>query len=350
MPTRDTDTNIEYSCICCEVTIEDEGDVYSDRYGEHHCCECYWDYYSECYDCGVECVSDESWDSNREEYFCESCYCSSQELIDVQSLSLPLNSRESKENQFKQYNIRRMVGLEIECLVPDGDSMWTPTHWANVSDGSINTEDSGYYGVEMVSRPANGDLLLNSIDKLMSWKEEQGAHVNVSCGFHVHFNSIDMSPREVAHVGIVYAKYQSILKSIMPPSRQSSNWCRDFPLNFNSLKNIYTEEELAQEYYEYMGCSYSTDKYNEARYCAMNLHSRYYHGTIEFRLHSGTINKVKIINWISILNKIIDMGIKLANDEEKVVKQWVEEDVCINRMFGSKLSKYITKRQRVFSN
>ena len=184
---------------------------------------------------------------------------------------------------------------------------------------------------------------MNTIDSLMEWRDMYQARVNSTCGFHVHFNSIDKTPEEIANIAIVYQKYQKVLKSMMPPSRQSSNWCRDAEMDVDILRRVSDEKDLISEYYEFMGSSPSNDKYNDARYCGINIHSRYYHGTIEFRLHSGTINKTKISNWISILNIIILKGIEVSKFSDDNFKSWMESPPNIN-IFGDTLKDYICKR------
>ena len=91
----------------------------------------------------------------------------------------------------------------------------------------------------------------------------------------------------------------------------------------------------------------STDKYNEARYCGLNLHSRYYHGSIEFRLHSGTINKKKIVNWISICNIIIEKGIEISKFSKENIDAWIKLKPN-TKIFGDVLEQYINKRTEKF--
>ena len=134
---------------------------------------------------------------------------------------------------------------------------------------------------------------------------------------------------------------------MMPNSRQSSNWCRDSEMNVNYLRRVTEEQELIDEYYETMGSYPSDDKYKDARYCGLNIHSRYYHGTIEFRLHSGTINKDKITNWISILNAIILKGIEISKFSEENFRSWLDLEPN-TKIFGRRLEAYINKRTSKF--
>ena len=83
------------------------------------------------------------------------------------------------------------------------------------------------------------------------------------------------------------------------------------------LINCTTSAEFVELWYEDSGIS--REKYNDSRYHGLNLHARFYLGTIEFRYHSGTLNSEKIINWVKICNSIIETGMKLSRDAN-----WVE--------------------------
>jgi hypothetical protein len=122
-------------------------------------------------------------------------------------------------------------------------------------------------------------------------------------------------------------------------------------MNVDTLRNIDTEEELIEEYYESMDCIPSTEKYNDARYCGLNLHSRYFHGSLEFRLHSGTLNKTKIVNWIRILNAIIEKGIEIEKDSSLVDEFLTYGDLTsfVNTI-GEELITYHSKRVMKFAS
>ncbi len=52
----------------------------------------------------------------------------------------------------------------------------------------------------------------------------------------------------------------------------------------------------------------------DSRYYKVNLRSYQRHGTIEFRQHSGTVNFVKICNWVRFLSAFIDESIRIADN------------------------------------
>ena len=334
------------SCESCGDEIQLE-EVSTTESGMYYCDDCYSDHYTYCYDCEIEIHRDETYYHNEEPY-CDSCEpCRLSMCIDrIENAEPPIRSRVAET--FDYLNVNRLVGIEAECMYPIQDSMYYPKNWAHTYDGSINAIDD-YEGIEMVSSPSSGDILYQQIRDLSEWAIEHEAIVNSSCGLHVHFDSTNLNYRQVAHIAIVYKEFEPYLKSMMPPSRQDSRWCKEFPMSIDTLLSINSEEMLVEEYYEYMGSVPSVDKYNDARYCGLNIHSRYFHGSLEFRLHSGTLNPTKIRNWVRILNAIIEKGIELEKSK-KHIDRFLGEDKGkeFKKVIGDKLHSYFLKRQYKF--
>ncbi len=337
------------SCCNCGEEVYQEESYYSSNSSDYYCGDCYFEVYTSCYECEEEVERDTTFWYNDEPYCEYHVPDTSDCLVEyIENATPPGMSREAET--FDKLNVNRLVGLEAECMYPYTDSIRTPSNWATTYDGSISTGGE-YEGIELVSTPSSGDLLDSQVFDLVDWARSYDAVVNSSCGLHVHFDSTNLNARQVAHIGIVYSKYQHLLKDMMPPSRQGSRWCKDFSMGVNTLRNINTEEELVEEYYESMGCIPSTEKYNDARYCGLNLHSRYFHGSLEFRLHSGTLNKTKIVNWIRILNAIIEKGIEIEKDSSSVDEflKYGEYDSFV-KTIGEELASYHSKRVMKFAS
>ena len=341
-----------YDCYSCGERMHNESD---DLYyvGDcTYCSDCYHDRYVYCEGCDEDVDRDEvSYNESRGLYQCDNCY---DEHYDdcvenfEDNLSLPRSTTTSKN--FDKLNIHRHVGIEAECLYPhETHSMSYPVGWQSVSDGSIEADDN-YYGTELVSTPANGNALDKTIDYLTNWSNEYGGAVNRSCGLHLHFNSLDLSARQVAHIAIVYTKIEDTIFSMMPPSRRGSNWCRKLGLGLVDLQSVKYEQDLVDLYYR--RASPSTEKYNDNRYYGLNIHSRYYHGSLEFRHHSGTLNGTKIRNWIRICNAIIERGIRLADNLDGLITyiNTMSNEDRLSYLFSTDLVEYINKRIAKFDN
>ena len=78
----------------------------------------------------------------------------------------------------------------------------------------------------------------------------------------------------------------------------------------------------------------------------MNMHSRIINGSIEFRYHSGTLSPMKIHNWITICQKIVDTG--------KLLSTYCREDdmdnIISKHRYIKTLQHIIEERNLTFGN
>ncbi len=61
-------------------------------------------------------------------------------------------------------------------------------------------------------------------------------------------------------------------------------------------------------------------KYNDSRYNALNIHSWLYRGSIECRMHHGTIRADKIVNWGLLWVAILDYAFEHNEMDIKALK------------------------------
>lgn len=85
-----------------------------------------------------------------------------------------------------------------------------------------------------------------------------------------------------------------------------------------------------------------TDKYNGVRYYALNLHSFFYRGTIEFRHHHGTTNPDKMAHWGLICANIIEYANKKSVKDIKNLPELPHE--ALLSILPSHLVKWANNR------
>lgn len=183
------------------------------------------------------------------------------------------------------------VGVEIECFLKADDRLLVATALHDVNpelvnhvsvggDGSLRLGNlsSDYRGYE-VRIVSSESLIEQHVNEVLLALSRFDVTVNGSCGLHVH---IDARNRDKHAVFNRLAKFQAILYRMQPKSRRTSTWCNRGALTYNDARA------------------------NGSRYQGINPHSYYRHKTIEVRLHSGTVNAVKINNWIKLLVKIVN--------------------------------------------
>ena len=292
-------------------------------------CECEYSY---CGDCGVADYAGElRYSEYAEEYYCSDCYSDRHEVDLEGHENISEVSFVSYSDETYNYNkFARFVGFEIETILP-GDDFDTedipdyyPDTFRSTYDGSIETNRGR--GVEFISQPMSGDRLFRDIDNMCDYLKNWNYYVNRTCGFHVHIDARDLYYKELRGIMLVTKSFEQTIKNMMPESRQSSNWCKSLNANKYDIRNIHSDSDFIDKWYEWASEEPSMDKYNGSRYCGLNLHARVYHGTIEFRYHSATNNRVKMKNWITICQSIVQEGIRLSKVIEDNNNLMVRED------------------------
>ncbi len=177
--------------------------------------------------------------------------------------------------------------------------------WKAVRDSSILVEApsgraSQKYAVEVVS-PICQYQDIETIQEIVRKLRTAGAAVNSSCGIHVH---VDASPHTAATlrniVNIMAAKEDLLYKALeveVARERYCGKTDTDFldRLNVSRPKSM---EDLEQIWYAGKGSRF--EHYDESRYKALNLHSVFSKGTIEFRLFNSTLHAGKIKSYIQL--------------------------------------------------
>ena len=198
-------------------------------------------------------------------------------------------------------------------VVMEGYNHNTRDHWKIITDSTC--------GLELVSPILKGKQGLKEaqrvIDQLAS---VDGVVVNRSCGIHVHVGCEDVTAQGMKNVLVQYTKNQTIINSVLAPSRHDSRWCRPvYNGNVETLVNNLRNCDTVSSVINTIGDRYRT----------VNVQCWNRYRTIEFRQHGGSVDSVKICNWVSFLLNTVDKAIatttpistKIANDPKKAFKQ-----------------------------
>lgn len=164
------------------------------------------------------------------------------------------------------------IGIEIECFAASPFAVESLPYWVRrAGDGSIRQED-GTSGVEyrlLLRRDNMEERLFRFCDEL----QKSDHNVNKSCGLHVHFDRRGYDYTVLWLQTRRMVSWLRALQELVPLSRRSNGFCK-----------------------------ISSSRTN--RYRAVNFTAAQRHNTLEVRLHSGTIDFTKIVEWIRLLEAI----------------------------------------------
>ena len=245
--------------------------------------------------------------------FCNSC---AEENLNNRLYETYRNYSTPKPIIQKNNGINRHISIESEVITQFDDvdeymdNEGTPKGFDIVSDGSLSGG-----GIELKHyKPVIGDDIRRTILGLEHHHENAENYIDESCGIHVHFNARDFRFKELKALCIIMNHIDDYIIESLPIERRDSDYAKRFLASYNDIRECRNLVELANWYYKVVNNSaINTDKYNQARYIGTNLHARFYHGTIEFRYHEGSIEATPIVKWIDFLYEIMASVKELSN-------------------------------------
>lgn len=178
--------------------------------------------------------------------------------------------------------------------------------WRFVYDSSIDgvrregyrqvPTDDWIYKVEMNS-PKLSYSEMGKLQEVVRALRHAGAVVNKSCGMHVHVDASEHTPQSLKNaLSIMYSKEDILFKALHVNESRVERWCQKVrePMleKIRKLPTNTTMDRLRREWYE--GSDGSYDHYNWTRYYALNLHSVFYRGTLEWRCFESTLHAGKV--------------------------------------------------------
>jgi hypothetical protein len=243
----------------------------------------------------------------------------------------------AKKHQHKTNTSRRHISLEIEIARDGGNGadyvLPVAEKWDDpiVEDGSL--PDSGY---EINTNPSSGDVFIKHITELCTALSEAEAHVDRSCGMHCHVSASDYSYFDLFKLCRLYTLIEDGMFSCVAPSRRNNRYakrCADAYRfgHYTTFKNdiiaaLYGDDALrlrpswdntkgkpSTRYHRGKNrLAPMAEKYGQERYNALNLHSFFYRGTVEFRHHQGSTQAHKATRWGMLCAAVLDAAQRMT--------------------------------------
>lgn len=186
--------------------------------------------------------------------------------------------------------------------------------WKLMRDGSITAEcktstgyfkiNDGDYRVELVTPKLTYDQLpkLRDCVRLL---QQAGAKVNNSCGIHVHVDAANHNRQSLKNlIGIMFSKEDILFKALQVNETRAKKWCKKVrePMlrEARALSSDETKDLTELENIWYGGINGHSEHYNWTRYHALNLHSVFYRGTVEFRCFNSTLDPGRVAAYVNL--------------------------------------------------
>ena len=182
--------------------------------------------------------------------------------------------------------------------------------WKVMRDSSINpirkvgTENMDEYRVEFVT-PVLKYEDLDTLQAIIRKFREIGGVPHSSCGIHIHVDGASHTATSLRRlVNFMYSR-QEIIYDALAVGDRKYHWCRpvckDLLDTMKKDKNI-TTDSVEKIWYSPANDGYcggiNHQHYNPTRYHALNLHSFFQKGTVEFRLFNSTLHAGKIKAYV----------------------------------------------------
>jgi hypothetical protein len=180
----------------------------------------------------------------------------------------------------------RSWGVELECFqerdttVPE--SWRPPTGWAKGTDGSISAKTPT---AEFRSPPFYGDRgLVQMVKDIWSIRRAGWSGVNLSTGTHIHLDMSGTDEEDYRAIHKFARAFEDQIFELVSPSRRTSSYAKRLGTRINLR-----------------------DRYRWANFCALREF-----GTLEIRLHQGTMNPIRVKMWACLMLKFIETGIRIG--------------------------------------
>ena len=182
-------------------------------------------------------------------------------------------------------------GIELEMSSLSIGSAQTLLNRAGLN-WSVKPDGTRGVSAEAVS-PILGADTLNQCTTAARALAAAGATVNKQTGYHVHLGVEHYGLNGIANLVVNWAMAHDTIGALVAPSRLNNGFCRPI-----SLLDAERNAEMVR--------NGQVHNLNGGRYYSLNLASYDRHGTVEIRLHHGTLNGSKIKAWAEFCNAMAE--------------------------------------------
>lgn len=230
----------------------------------------------------------------------------------------------------------RYVGVEVECGKLPGAKTKGFKNVAVAADkykfriGTDGSISSFAKSTEISTTPARGEILHTQLQELGDALIKDELKANSSCGLHVHVDVRDYTIEHLMNFVYIWDRVENCLYRLVSPSRRTGTYSRPWGTKFKDAGVLNQKFSMEERERRLDAASYgsaseaqsyknSRSKHN-SRYHGMNLNAIPVHGTIEFRLHHGTVNPIKMRMWAAVCSALVEYAFQHTEVEIRELK------------------------------
>ena len=167
-------------------------------------------------------------------------------------------------------------------------------YWNVKTDGSLRND-----GVEFVTKKLFGkdlSMALDELDEYLTANTVPNSTPSDRCSIHIHLDVTDLDKNEYARLLIDYAIFENVLFHYCGVHRKENLYCLPFAKSDDfkrTLSHILTSVNKDIDFRKYVN--------GFPKYSALNLKATSTYGSLEFRLHGGTYDMMRVKEWINII-------------------------------------------------
>jgi len=239
--------------------------------------------------------------------------------------------------------LSRPIGIEVELSSWGSlQKEWKPKNltYNVMHDGSVTS------GNELVTCPLAGDKFLAAMIELGGALFRCNTDVDATCGLHVHVDGRDLSYWDIRRLLRMYlAVEDDIYTQLATRERSRNRFCGKFNATrreiMPNLLAATTTSTIKKALYELLYGTWDfrkishirCDKYGagrdnayarSARYLGLNLHSWLHRGTVEFRMHEGTVDVQDLVCWPLWCGWFVETATKLNDNQAAKVSSLMD--------------------------
>lgn len=185
---------------------------------------------------------------------------------------------------------------KFQVAGPDGRD------WTIMSDASVNAQ--GGQACEFVTPKCTYEDI-ETVQACIRALRKAGAKINQSCGLHIHIDGANHTAQSLKNLAFTFRAKQDLIFKAVAPNRIGNRYCQpltdDLVGNVKKIKKLDSEKLKDAWYGTYSDRIRDSDAhYHGSRYHALNLHSLWYRGTVEFRLFNSTLHAGEVRAYINL--------------------------------------------------